>query len=71
MKPLFLSKIFLLPLFRTTFILSLKFLAHAYRELWPADKNDPCPVLIGLNKYCLVLKLEEKQTFFHKKRTSH
>jgi len=33
--------IFLLPLFGATFILNLKFLAYAYRELWPADKNDP------------------------------
>jgi len=33
--------IFLLPLFGATFIQNLKFLANAYRELWPAGKNDP------------------------------
>jgi len=47
--------IFLLPLFGAAFIPNLKFLAYAYRELWPASKNDPrpervrkSPVLIGL-----------------------
>ena len=37
----FLGIIFLLLLFGATSIPNLKFLAYAYRELWPTGKNDP------------------------------
>jgi len=42
--------IFLLPLFGATFVPNLKFLPYAYRELWPAEKNDPLPAVQGFKK---------------------
>jgi len=43
--------IFSLHLFGATFIPNFKFLAYAYRELWPAEKKDPLlPVLQGFDK---------------------
>jgi len=33
--------LFYLGLFGATFILSLKFLAYVYRDLWPVGKNGP------------------------------
>jgi len=43
--------VFLLPLFGATFVPNFKFLAYAYRELWPVGKNDPNPlVLEGFEK---------------------
>jgi len=47
----FFSLIFLLPLFGATYIPNLKFLAYAYRELWPPPgpgRVRKSPVLIGL-----------------------